>query len=114
MKKAAKSKIPKDVDSYLAKVPPKDRAALEKIRKTIKSAAPKAEEVISYQIPGYKYHGPVVFFAAFPNHLSFFAVGKKLLHDLADELKPFEIKGTTIHFTASNPLPAKLVKKIVK
>ncbi|GEM_PF-205486 len=114
MKKTAKSKIPKDVDSYLAKVPPKDRAALEKIRKTIKAAAPKSEEIISYQIPCYKYHGPLVFFAAFPNHLSLYAIGKKLLKELAAELKPFEIKGTTIHFSTANPLPAKLVKKIVK
>ena len=113
MKKMDKSKIAKDVDSYLAKVPPKDRAALGKIRKTIKSAAPKSEEIISYQIPCYKIHGPLVFFAAFPNHLSLYAIGKKLLKELANELKPFEIKGTTIHFSASNPLPAKLVKKIV-
>ncbi len=114
MKKTPKSKIPKDIDSYLAKVPPRERALLEKLRRAIKSAAPECEEVISYQIPCFKYHGPLVFFAAFPNHLSLYAIGKKLLRDLAGELKPFEIKGTTIHFSVSNPLPASLVKKIVK
>jgi uncharacterized protein YdhG (YjbR/CyaY superfamily) len=92
----------------------KERAALEKLRRTIKSAAPGSVEVISYQIPCFKYHGPLVFFAAFKNHCSLYAVGKKLLVDLSKELKGFEVKGTTIHFTADNPLPAGIVKKIVK
>ena len=104
----------KTVDAYLAQVPPKERALLKKLRKTIKSAAPMAEEVISYQMPGYKYHGALLFFAAWENHCSLYAVGKKMLKTFADELKPFKTAGTTIHFTAANPLPAGLVKKILK
>ena len=51
---------------------PKVKKALKEIRKTIKTAAPKAEEVISYQMPGYKYHGMLVFFAAYKNHIGFY------------------------------------------
>ena len=59
------------VDDYLAAVPEDARAALEKLRKTIKAAAPGATEVISYQIPAYRYHGLLVGFAAFKDHCTF-------------------------------------------
>jgi uncharacterized protein YdhG (YjbR/CyaY superfamily) len=103
----------KDVESYLAGLPKAVRDTLEKLRRTIKAAAPKAEEVISYQIPCYKYHGPLVFFAAFENHLSLFA-GKSIPVKFRRELKPYHISGTTIHFSVKKPLPASLVRKIVK
>jgi len=102
------------VDSYLAALPADQRRALEKLRRTIKAAAPKAEETISYAIPAYKYHGALIFFAAFKKHLGLYAVGKGLLKELSDELEAWEVRGTTIHFTPDKPLPATLVKKIVK
>jgi uncharacterized protein YdhG (YjbR/CyaY superfamily) len=102
------------VDDYLAELPEDSRAALQKLRETIKAAAPLAEERISYGMPGYYYHGRLVFFAAQKNFLSFYGVSRELLDSLGSELEPFEISGTTIHFTAKNPLPAKLVEKIVK
>jgi uncharacterized protein YdhG (YjbR/CyaY superfamily) len=117
MKKAASSKKnapAKDVDAYLASTPKELRAVLENLRAAIKAAAPKAEEVISYQIPTYKYHGPLVHFMARASHCSFITVNKKVLKKFNNELADFEISGTTIHFTAENPLPAALVKKIVK
>ena len=114
MEKSAKTIPAKNVDEYLNRLPEHVRITLEKLRKTIKETAPKAEEVISYQIPGYKYYGPVVFFAAFKNHCSLFAVGKHILKIFAKELEPFKIAGTTIHFTHDKPLPVLLVKKIVK
>ena len=104
----------KDIDEYLAEVPDEYREALVKLRKAIKSAAPKAEELISYQIPTFKYHGPLVFFAAHENHCSFFVVSKSILVTFKKELKAYKTSGTTIHFTAENPLPSDLVKKIVK
>ncbi|MGA9118453.1 MAG: DUF1801 domain-containing protein [Bacteroidota bacterium] len=104
----------KDVDAYLSMVPRDKRAVLEKLRKSIQAAAPHAEEVISYGIPGYRYRGTLVFFAAFKNHCSLFAAGRSILEAFKDELKRYDISGTTIHFTPGNPLPATLVRKIVK
>lgn len=114
MKEATKTVSARDVDAYLSVLPKEARVTLEKLRKTIKAAAPKAEEVISYQIPTFKYHGPLVFFAAFKSHYSFYVVSKSILKTFETELKPFETSGTTIHFSAEHPLPATLVKKIVK
>jgi uncharacterized protein YdhG (YjbR/CyaY superfamily) len=62
----------------------------------------------------FKYHGPLVFFAAFRNHCSFYVVSKPIMETFSSELKPWDTSGTTIHFSAKNPLPASLVKKIVK
>jgi uncharacterized protein YdhG (YjbR/CyaY superfamily) len=112
MKKGAPAK---DVDSYLAVLPVNQRLALEKLRKTIRATAPKAEEAISYRIPVFKYHGPLVFFAAFRDHLSLFVPGKEAtFKPFRSELKPFKVSGATIHFSPEHPLPASLVKKIVK
>jgi uncharacterized protein YdhG (YjbR/CyaY superfamily) len=114
MKKDHQQKPAKNVDEYLAGVPDDVRLVLGKLRKTIRSAAPNAEEGISFQIPMFKYHGPLVFFAAFRNHCSFYVVSKPIMEVFTSELKPWDISGTTIHFSAKNPLPASLVKKIVK
>ena len=102
-----------DVDGYLAALPEDIRVTLEKLRRTIKAAAPRAEEVISYQMPCYKYLGPLVFFAAFKDHCSLFA-GKSIPRTFRRELKPWHISGTTIHFSVEKPLPASLVRRIVK
>jgi uncharacterized protein YdhG (YjbR/CyaY superfamily) len=111
MKKGTPAKA---VNEYLASLPEAQRTALEKVRKAIKAAAPEAEEVISYQMPGYKYHGMLVFFAAFKDHLSFFGAGKTLVKTFSTELEPFDVSGTTIHFSPEKPLPPALVKKMVK
>lgn len=109
-----KTTIPKNVDDYLATVSKDSRKVLKNLRKTIKSTAPKAEEVISYKIPFFKYHGPLVCFAAFANHCSFYVVNKSILKTFSNQLKPFHTSGTTIHFSPERPLQASLVKKIVK
>lgn len=114
MKKDTVVTIPKTVDEYLMALPEDQQEALEKIRQAIKSAAPKAEEVISYQIPTYKLNGPLVHFAAFKNHLSLVVVSKSIAETFAKELAPFKSSGRTIHFTPEKPIPAVLVKKIVK
>lgn len=104
----------KTVDEYLERVPDNMRDMLEKLRQTIRKAAPKAEEIISYQIPTYKYLGPLVHFAAFKDHCSFVVINKDILKTLEKELQLFKTTGTTIHFTPAKPLPASLVQKIVK
>lgn len=103
----------KDVDDYLAQVPPEARATLEKLRKTIKAAAPMASEVISYQMPMYKHHGMVVGFAAFKNHCSLFP-GSAVMEAHQQELKRYDTSKGTIRFPVDQPPPAALVKKLVK
>ena len=108
------NKLPKTVDEYLAEVPEEDRAALMDLRAAIRAAAPKAEEIISYRIPTYRFRGSLVHFAAFRDHCSFIVVNKSILDLFADELKSFPHAGATIRFTAQHPLPAELVRKIVR
>jgi uncharacterized protein YdhG (YjbR/CyaY superfamily) len=105
----------KTIDEYLETVDNVNfRKALEKFRKVIKSSAPKAIEVISYQIPVYKHNGMLVGFAAFKKHCSFFVMGRGLMKEFGAELKDYKTETATIHFTPEKPLPASLVKKIVK
>ena len=77
----------KDVNTYLAAVPHDMRIILEDLRKTIKDAAPGAEESISYRIPPYKYHGPLVHFVARKNYCSFIVVNKSILDKFKSELQ---------------------------
>jgi len=109
------SKIPvKDVDSYLSLQPQNVQIALEKLRQIIKTTAPDAEEIISYGMPAYKFYGMLVYFAAFKNHCSFFPGNASLIEKMNDELKDYTTSKGTIKFTTDKPLPAALVKKIVK
>jgi len=112
MKKSMKSG-PVTVDEYLDSLPEKERTVLGNLRKTIKATAPQAEEVIGYGMPGYKYHGMLVYFAAYKNHCSFFP-GTSMLGAFEDEVKPYKTSKGTLQFTVDKPLPASLVKKIVK
>jgi len=114
MEKGTKTTPAKDVDEYFRALPEAVRIMLEKVRQSIKAAAPKAEEVIGYRIPTYKYMGPVVHFAAFENHCSLIVVSKSIIEIFKEELQSYKTSGTTIHFTPENPLPASLVKKIVE
>lgn len=106
--------IAQTVDEYLSAVPAPQRALLQKVRQAIRAAAPKAEELISYQVPTYKYKGPLVVFAAFPKHCSLIVISPTILKMFAEELAEFKTAGRTIHFSPEHPLPLSLVKKIVK
>ena len=109
----AKSAPAKNVDEYLAGVPKEVRATLEKLRKTIKAAAPMAAEGISYQMPMYKHHGMVIGFAAFKDHCSIFP-GSAVMDAHKKELERYDTSKGTIRFAAGKPLPATLIKKLVK
>ncbi len=113
-KKAEKSDPAKNVDEYIDLAPKKHQESLKNIRKAIREAAPQAEELISYRIPSYKYHGSLVHFAAFKNHCSFIVVNKSILETFKSELEGYYTSGATIRFTTEKPLPKALVKKIVK
>ena len=103
-----------EVDDYLAEVPSEARATLEKLRQTIKSVVPGAVEVISYQVPTFKLDGRMlVSYAAFKNHCSFFP-GAAPIKAHEDELKSYKTSKGTIRFPTSKPLPATLVKKLVR
>jgi uncharacterized protein YdhG (YjbR/CyaY superfamily) len=102
------------VDEYLAALPEKERVVLGKLRRQIRAAAPEADEKISYGIPLYSHHGHLVGFGAFKNHCSLFVTNSEVGTTYAKELEPFEVSHTTIHFSVANPLPAALVRKIVK
>ena len=104
----------RDVDDYLARLPEDSRAALEKLRQTIMSIAPEAVEVISYQIPTFKYKGRMlVSYAAFKEHCSFFP-GAAPIEAHRKELGSYQISKGTIRFPIDKPLPAAIVKKLVK
>lgn len=113
MKKQAKGPA-KNVDEYLSSLPADVQATLGKVRKAIKAAVPKAEEVISYHMPVYKYHGHLVGFAAFTNHCSFFPMSYAVMKIFQEELKDYDASGATIRFPIGKALPATLIKKIVK
>jgi uncharacterized protein YdhG (YjbR/CyaY superfamily) len=113
MKKVKPGATPKTVDDYLAALPEEARATLEKIRKAIKAAAPKATEGISYQMPMYKQNGMLMGFAAFKNHCSIFP-GAKPMETYKDELKAYKTSKGTIRFPIGKPLPSALVNKLIK
>jgi uncharacterized protein YdhG (YjbR/CyaY superfamily) len=103
------------VDDYLAALPEESRTALEKLRKTIRAAAPEATETISYQMPTFKEHGRfLVSFAAFKNHCSLFPASKAVMEEHGEELKPYFSGKGTLRFHPDKPIPSALVKKIVK
>ena len=102
------------VDDYLAAVPEDVRAALAKLRKTIRAAAPKATEVISYQIPAYKHQGLLVGFASSSGLCTFHIMSVEVTRAHAAELKGYKLGKASIRFAPDKPLPAALVTKLVK
>jgi uncharacterized protein YdhG (YjbR/CyaY superfamily) len=106
---------PKSVEEYLEGVPEPSRSTLRKLRATIRSAVPsEATEAISYGIPTIKYKGSLLAFAAFSKHCSLFPMSYAVMAALENELKRFEVSKGTIRFPMDKPLPASLVKKLVK
>ena len=104
-----------DVEAYLAACPEPHRITLEKVRATIRSVVPKeATEGISYGMPAFRYKGALVGYAAFKEHCSFFPMSASLLDDFAGELKDYRTSKGTLQFPVDKPLPAALLKKLVK
>ncbi len=112
---AAKNKVaPKTVDEYLAGVPEPARSTLKNVRAAIRSAVPpETIEAISYGMPTFKYKGPLVWYAAFSNHCSLFPTAA-VIEAFKNELKGYSTSKGTIHFPTDKPLPAALVKRMVK
>ena len=115
MKKSAAGKAPKTVEEYLAAVPEPQRTTLKKVRAVIHSVLPAgAVEVISYGIPCVKYHGMLVGYAAFTEHCSLFGMSGTLLGPMKEDLKKYSTSKGTIRFAVDKPLPATLIKKLVR
>ena len=105
---------PETIDEYLAPLSSEKRAVLEKLRRAIKSAAPKAEECISYQLPAFRLGGRfLVAFGAAANHCAFYP-GSFPVKAHKKELKAYYTGKGTIRFPVGSPLPATLVRKLVK
>ena len=105
----------RSVDDYLKSQPKAVRAVLERVRSIIRKAVPRAEEVISYQIPTYKLHGrPIVYFAGWKNHYSLYPAGANVVAEFGDDLAPYEIARGTIRFPLSEPVPVKLIAGIAR
>jgi uncharacterized protein YdhG (YjbR/CyaY superfamily) len=106
---------PADVEKYLAALPNDQRVLLERLRKTIRAAAPHATETISYQMPAFRDGDRLlVSYAAFKDHCSLFPMSLKVIDDHRDELQGHLSGRGTIRFLPDRPLPAALVRKIVK
>jgi uncharacterized protein YdhG (YjbR/CyaY superfamily) len=102
------------IDEYLARVEPEQRVALEALRQVIRKAAPKAEEVITYGIPAFRQNGFLIGFAASARHCALHPMNGHTVADFAGELSGYSTSKGTIRFTPEKPLPAALVRKIVK
>ena len=109
----AKSQPPKDIDEYIARFPADVQAILEKVRTTIRTAAPEAKETISYQMPAFKLHGILVYFAGWKTHIGLYppvSGGKALEKAVARYSGP---KGN-LQFPLDKPIPYDLIERIVK
>jgi uncharacterized protein YdhG (YjbR/CyaY superfamily) len=110
---SAKANKPKTHDDYLAAVTEDKRAALQKLRRAIKAAAPTAEECVSYQVPAFRLNGKfLVAYGAATNHCAFYP--GSTVKALKRELKGYDTSKGTIRFPVNRPLPSALVRKLVK
>ena len=106
---------PKTIDEYLAGVKADQRAALEKLRRTIRAAAPKAEECLSYGLAAFRLNGrPLVAFGASANHCAFYPMNSTTVEAFQKQLKDYDTSKGTIRFSADKTLPSALVRKVVR
>lgn len=105
--------VAKNVEEYILQFPEMVQASLRQLRKTVLTIAPQAEEKISYQMPGYKYHGMLVYFAAYKNHIGFYPSTTPLLA-FKKELAVYKSAKGSVQFPMDKPLPLALIRKIVK
>ncbi len=100
------------IDEYIKTFPPDVQKTLEKMRRTIRKAAPEAEEAISYQIPTFKLNGDLVYFAAFKKHIGFFPTSFGI-SAFKKELSKYKTSRGTAQFPLDQPIPYDLVTRIV-
>lgn len=103
---------PSTVDAYIAGFPEATQKLLKQLRNTIRKAAPKAEEGISYQMPAYKLNGVLVYFGGYANHIGFYPTGSSITY-FQKEIVGYKTSKGTIQFPLDKALPLPLIKKIV-
>jgi uncharacterized protein YdhG (YjbR/CyaY superfamily) len=103
----------KSVDEYFSTLPPSTKNLLVKMRETIKEAAPQAEELISYNMPAFKFHGVLVYYAAHKDHIGFYPTSSPIKF-FRKELADYKTSKGAIQFPIGKPIPTSLVKKIVR
>ncbi len=103
---------PKNFEEYKVLFPNEVQLILQQVRDTIQKAAPEAEEIISYGMPAYKYHGMLVYFAAFKNHIGFYALPTGNIA-FQKELSIYKIGKGSVQFPLNQPMPLDLISKIV-
>ena len=104
---------PKNIDEYISRFPDDVRQTLEKIRMTIRKAAPDAQETISYQIPTFTLQGNLVHFAAFKKHIGFYP-GPSGIEKFRGELRVYNGAKGSVQFPLDKPVPFGLISRIVK
>jgi uncharacterized protein YdhG (YjbR/CyaY superfamily) len=108
------STAPPEIQAYFGRLPDDQREALSLLRESIKAVVPEAEEVISYGLPTFKLHGPLVALGAAKKHCAFYHMSSNLLEMMASDLASYDTSKGTIRFTPGQSLPDALVEKIVK
>jgi uncharacterized protein YdhG (YjbR/CyaY superfamily) len=105
----------KTVDDYIALQPEATQRVLERVRATLRKALPRAEEVISYQIPAYKLPGgAVIYFAGWKQHYSLYPATARVVETFEKELAPYSVSRGTIRFPLAEPVPLRLIERIAK
>ena len=105
----------KSVDGYIATYPKDVQVVLKRVRSTIRKALPRADELISYQIPTYKPRGArVLYFAGWKQFYSLYPAGADLVEAFKDDLAPYKVVKSTIRFPLGQPVPVKLIERIAK
>ncbi|HVW15557.1 MAG TPA: DUF1801 domain-containing protein [Mucilaginibacter sp.] len=104
---------PKNIDEYIAMQPDQFKPALHELRALVRSLVPQAEEMISYQVPCFKYHYMLVGIGVNKKFVSFYPMSSDLTKKFKDDLKGIKISGTTLHFSPGEPLPVQIIKKMV-
>jgi uncharacterized protein YdhG (YjbR/CyaY superfamily) len=102
-----------NIDEYISGFPKNTQQILQQVRATIRKAAPKAEEVISYQMPAFKFYGMLVFFAAYKNHIGFYPTSSGI-SAFKKELSAYKGAKGSVQFPIDSPIPLSLINKIVK
>lgn len=102
----------KTIDEYISLQPEQHRKNLEIIRQTIRNAVPEAEELLSYMMPAFKYHGMLCYYAVFKDHLSLF-VAPKVKDAFTERLKSFSQTKSAIHFPFTGEIPVEIIKEII-
>ena len=108
-----KAKQAKNIDEYIAEFPDDAQAAMQKVRATIRKAAPKAEEAIKYQIPTFVLNGNLIHFGGYKNHIGLYP-GSRAVEEFKDELTGYKLSKGTVQLPLDKPMPVGLISKITK